>query len=68
MDQLKIADACPMLIGCLRGHRDGNLCKRLSQGLISLERGEIKYVPAEGYKLRERASIAITHVYHQLNR
>lgn len=42
--------------------------KRLSQGLISLERGEIKYVPAEGYKLRERASIAITHVYHQLNR
>ena len=61
-----------MLVQCLLdacgNHRDGNLCKRLSQGLISLERGEIKYVPAEGYKLRERASIAITHVYHQLNR
>jgi hypothetical protein len=45
-----------------------NLAKRGScNGLISLKRGEIKNVPAEWYKLRERAGIAITHVYHQWN-
>jgi hypothetical protein len=47
---------------------NGNLAKRGSQKwLIGLERGEIKNVPAEWYKLRERAGIAITHVYHQWN-
>jgi hypothetical protein len=35
--------------------------------MVSLERGEIKDIPAKGKKLRERPGIAITHVNHQLN-
>jgi hypothetical protein len=35
--------------------------------MVSLERGEIKDIPAKRKKLRERPGIAITHVNHQLN-
>jgi hypothetical protein len=35
--------------------------------VVSLERREIKDIPAKRKKLGERAGIAITHVNHQLN-